>query len=147
MMEEKVVWDFCKDRLRELPEQELKNYVESKSKSTRVVRVDLAYVAQAILLERGIQVAPPPLYRGSVTSRLAALEVNGVLDIHNRILAFVRSRGEDGATRCEIGRELEMFAGTTCARVYELIALNLLKETGRTRRSERGRAAAVLTVV
>jgi DNA-binding NarL/FixJ family response regulator len=142
---DRAAWDAVLAHLAGVSSAELVNYVLSPEARTRVIRIDLAYAAQEVLAQRGHLVTPRPLHQRSLTSRLAALERERVTEEHERIVAFVRGQGEEGATRDEIARNLGMYPGTVCARVFELISLRRLVSTSRTRLTLRNRLARVLT--
>lgn len=87
--------------------------------------------------------APP--HNGTAMSKAAAESVESrAATMRGQILAFIRSRGEIGATRedCEIA--LEMRGSTVRPRVVELLRFGTVKELEATRATSSGRQAAVL---
>ena len=86
-----------------------------------------------------------PFQRGSATSRAAAMAaVSTAQTARAKVLHFVESRGEWGATRDEIARGLEIKIQTVCARVDDLLRLGFIRRTTETRKTDTGRAAEVI---
>ena len=92
---------------------------------------------------------PPPYVKGSPTSFEAALAIEpSVESLRGKVLAFIRSRGDNGATDAEIYvlMRLDGFEGlnsTLCARRVELRDGRLIVDSGRTRTTPAGRQAVV----
>jgi hypothetical protein len=80
--------------------------------------------------------------RGSETSKAAAEAV----DVHaglmrNQVLAFIRARGDEGATDQEVSLALDMDSDTARARRCELRDSGLVRDNGRRRPTASGRRA------
>lgn len=79
------------------------------------------------------------------TSRAAADSIQSAAPKQRAdVLAYIRRRGTAGATRDEIAASLEMAVQSVTPRVVELIAAGDIRETSETRKTRRGRSAAVL---
>jgi hypothetical protein len=90
----------------------------------------------------------PPHQAHSETSREAAIAAipNAASD-RARILEFIRKRGlEVGATSDECQAEFHLAHQTGSARVAELLQAGLIIESGRRRKTRRGRWADVLVI-
>jgi predicted transcriptional regulator len=61
-----------------------------------------------------------------------------------KVLEFVRSQGEYGATNNEIAAALNMRLATVCARRNELVKSGSLRTDGTTRLSDTGRPAQIV---
>lgn len=86
-----------------------------------------------------------PVHNGTPTSIAAAESIRPHAETQrHKILEFVRTRDEIGATREDIELALEMNGSTVRPRVLELIARGLLRETDVTRATSSGRQAVVL---
>lgn len=87
-----------------------------------------------------------PYQRNSDTSRRAAESARAVAPIQrSRVLAAIEDAGTDGLTREEIGEQVHGVSyASACARVNELVTRGQVRESGRTRLTSSGRAAAVL---
>lgn len=90
--------------------------------------------------------APDPPAVDSSNTSLAAADAIKPHAAKQRaaVLAFVRSCGWAGATRPEIEAALGMGGDSVRPRVWELIKMNLMTETTRTRPTKSGRPAFVL---
>lgn len=87
-------------------------------------------------------------HRGNAESEAANGRVHGKKEaMQQRILAFIRSMGLDGATCDQIEIALDMAHQTASARVSELKKLRLIVDSGSRRETRTGSKAAVLTVV
>lgn len=86
----------------------------------------------------------PPAQRHSETSRAAALSMKPRAgNLRALVLAFIRSRGEGGATDEEIQEALAMPASTQRPRRIELVSGALVVDSGLTRPTRSGRQATV----
>jgi hypothetical protein len=86
----------------------------------------------------------PPCQRHSVTSREAADAIKpDASELRRRVLAYLRGRGEDGATDEEIQEGLPMAQNTERPRRRELELAGLVIDSGRKRRTRSGRNAVV----
>lgn len=88
----------------------------------------------------------PPHQAHSATSKAAALSVSNAATDRERILDFVRKRGVQGATSDECQAEFQLAHQTGSARVAELLQGGLIIESGRQRKTRRGRDADVLVL-
>lgn len=61
-----------------------------------------------------------------------------------RVLIYIRTMGQRGATRDEISHVLNMPLATVCGRVRELVKEQRVVETDERRQTQRGSAAVVL---
>lgn len=88
-----------------------------------------------------------PFVAHSKTSRAAAghVEPRRGTQAH-KILEFLRSRGDTGATREEITHALKLSPDSVRPRIVELVDAGLVKPTSRTRRTLHGEQAEVLIV-
>jgi hypothetical protein len=93
-------------------------------------------------------ITDPPRQRHSETSGAAANAIRPrSTTLREKVLDFLRTRGDAGATDEEIQDWLKMPASTERPRRIELVAMGLVKES-RTRRTTRsGRAASVWVAV
>lgn len=91
-----------------------------------------------------IDFAPAPYQSHSRTSRAAADGIEPKAGTKRAIvLAFLRGRGQDGATDDEMQREIPMGANTQRPRRVELLAARLIRDSGRERNTAGGDAAVV----
>lgn len=100
---------------------------------------ELKRTAEVVDLRRGT--AP---HNATATSQAAAEAIEpraGTLCA--QILAYIRSRGDDGATNDEIVEALGLRLQTVCARCNELWHARWIKKSGRTRKTSSGSEAAV----
>ena len=85
-----------------------------------------------------------PFVRDSLTSREAAERIRPVVGrIARRVLGFIVTHAEHGATDEEIRNALELSADTSRARRVELVASGQVRDSGNRRPSSSGRAMAV----
>ena len=86
-----------------------------------------------------------PPDNGTITSRQAAKAIAPAAGtLRARVLGFVASQGQRGATLDEISIGLEMRLSTVCARANELKKSGQLRESSHTRPTSSGRQARVL---
>lgn len=88
----------------------------------------------------------PPAHHNAPrgTSDVAARRIRGAVPrLRDRVLAFLASRGADGATDEEAETALRMRAQTYTPRRGELVKAGLVADTGRRRSTTSGRPAAV----
>jgi hypothetical protein len=88
----------------------------------------------------------PPAHHNAPrgTSDVAARRIRGaVTGLRNRVLAFLASRGTDGATDEEAETALRIRPQTYTPRRGELVKAGLVVDTGRRRCTTSGRPAAV----
>lgn len=89
----------------------------------------------------------PPHQAHSETSKQAALSaLSSAATDRERILGFIKARGVTGATSDECQAEFNLAHQTGSARVAELLQAGLIIESGRRRKTRRGRDADVLVV-
>lgn len=82
--------------------------------------------------------------RGSATSRQAAEEIRPERRrLRDQVLAFLRGRGQLGATDLEMQELLEMNPSTQRPRRIELLDGGLIEDSGTTRPTPSGRKATV----
>lgn len=95
----------------------------------------------------GVTVYSPPSQRHSATSREAAdaLDAKRLNALHRQVLAFLRQRGDLGATDEEMQLGIPMAPSTQRPRRVELARRGLLVEAG-TRKTSSGRSACVWRV-
>ena len=87
----------------------------------------------------------PAYAAGSDTSYGAAQAIAATAgQLRSRILGWVASRGDQGATRDEIEVGLGLKMQTVSPRVHELTQLGLLEDSGKRRATRSGRTAAVM---
>lgn len=87
-----------------------------------------------------------PSQRHSPTSVEAAKSIEPRLpELRQRVYDFIASQ-EDGATDMEIASALAMLTDTARARRCELVDAGLIRDSGKTRPSPRGRKSAVWIV-
>ncbi len=85
-----------------------------------------------------------PSQRHSPTSGAAAIEIGPALnDLQIRLLAFLRERGEEGATDEEGSDALGWNPSTYRPRRVELVAKGLVRDQGKQRKCRSGRNAVV----
>jgi hypothetical protein len=85
-----------------------------------------------------------PAVGRSRTSKLAAKRIDPKLsELQTRVLLFVRSRNDDGATDEEICEGTKLCGGTARARRVELVRKKFVRDSGRTRPSWSGRPMTV----
>lgn len=87
---------------------------------------------------------PAPYQRKSGTSKSAAVSIEpraGTL--RAIVLAFIRGRGEAGATIEEVAQGAGLKLQSACPRVNELAAKKLIRDSGQTRLTVSGRHAVV----
>lgn len=87
-----------------------------------------------------------PFQHTSDTSRAAAeaLAVGPNRRRNNeKVLAFIRDRGDDGATIDEIAVHFDIVPGTASARIDDLLTLGLISKTPLRRKTRSGRNACV----
>lgn len=88
-----------------------------------------------------------PFQAHSATSRQAAEDAKpGAATERRKVLLYLQSRGEDGATDEECQLALSMNPSTQRPRRVELVRSGLVKDSGRKRRTASGREAVVWTV-
>ncbi len=89
-----------------------------------------------------------PSQRHSPTSVAAAIDIGPALnDLQIRLLAFLRERGDEGATDEEGVEALGWSPSTYRPRRVELVAKGLVRDRGTQRKCRSGRNAAVWVVV
>ena len=85
-----------------------------------------------------------PYQRHSETSRAAAVEIEPKLNaLQSAVLAYIASKGPDGATDDEIQCSLGMNPSTERPRRVELEAKRMIRKTDRQRPTRSGRLAGV----
>lgn len=90
----------------------------------------------------------PPAQRHSATSRGAADSFAGkAANAREQVLAFLRRRGEEGATDEEMQDGLGMGQNTQRPRRVELVRAGLVTGSADTRETKAGRAATVWKAV
>lgn len=78
------------------------------------------------------------------TSRDAAASIQGVLNsMQSKVLGWIRSRGDDGATCDEVEAALEMKHQTASARIRELVLKDRICDSGMRRKTRSKRKAIV----
>lgn len=91
------------------------------------------------------QGGPKLVHNGTETSKAAAESMVGAAEIQlRRILEFIRSKGEYGATRDEIVAALGIDIPSVCGRCDNLLRMKLIYETDVKRKTRKGRFAFVL---
>jgi hypothetical protein len=102
-------------------------------------------MSERTLFDYVAEVEPdPPCQRHSVTSREAAESIKpDASELRRRVLAYLRGRGEDGATDEEMQDALGMGGSTQRPRRRELELAETVRNSGRTRRTKSGRNAVV----
>jgi hypothetical protein len=89
----------------------------------------------------------PPHQAHSETSKEAAIAaLPNAATFRSRILEFIRKRGAEGATSDECQAEFHLAHQTGSARVAELLQGGFIIESGRRRKTRRGRDADVLVI-
>ena len=89
----------------------------------------------------------PPHQAHSETSKEAAIAaLPNAATFRARILEFIRKRGAEGATSDECQAEFHLAHQTGSARVAELLQGGFIIESGRRRKTRRGRDADVLVI-
>ena len=84
--------------------------------------------------------------KGSDTSEGAAASVEEATPfLRGMVLAYVASRGDEGATCDEVESALDMRHQTASPRVNELAGRGFIVDSGRRRKTRSGRNAAVYT--
>jgi predicted transcriptional regulator len=92
----------------------------------------------------GLFDVPAPFARGSETSEEAARSVEvDARTLRGIVLAFIRGRGERGATCDEIEVELGLRHQTASARIRELVQADYLADRQARRSTRSGRRAVV----
>lgn len=87
---------------------------------------------------------PDPPHSGPKTSQQAAAEITTVAGrLRTQVYEFIVSRGEVGATDCEIQLGLELSGNSQRPRRRELVQGLLVRDSGRTRPTPAGRQAVV----
>lgn len=87
---------------------------------------------------------PAPAQGHSTTSQVAAMEIEpraGTL--RGFVLAYLRGKGSTGATDEQIQEDLNMNPSTQRPRRIELVAADLVRDSGMTRTTRSGRGASV----
>lgn len=85
-----------------------------------------------------------PYQSHSATSRDAASHIKpGAATLRMKVLGYIVARGEDGATDAEIQDVLGIEGSTQRPRRVELVDAGLVKDSGATRATRKGRRAAV----
>lgn len=88
---------------------------------------------------------PPANFRP--TSQIAAEQIKPCAGtLRARVLSFIESTGQAGATDIEIQDALSMEGNTERPRRGELLKIGLIRDSGRTRKTRSGRAAVVWEV-
>lgn len=88
-----------------------------------------------------------PFQKHSPTSREAAQGARPVAGLlRENVLAFIRSRGEEGATDQEIQEALALDPSTQRPRRVELVQAGLVWNSGKTRKTRSGREAVVWVI-
>ena len=102
---------------------------------------------QLMLFDRPPRPPPdPPFPHGSETARLAAEAIAPHAPIlRDRVLAFIASRGPDGAIDEEVALGLRIRESTARARRVELRDLGIVINSGQVRPTTSGRLAVVWT--
>lgn len=96
----------------------------------------------------GLFDAPAPFVRSSETSLDAAERIEPrAATLRGIVLAFLRGRGEFGATDEEMQDQIPMAASTQRPRRVELVDASFVRDSGLRRRTHAGRAAAVWVAV
>lgn len=86
-------------------------------------------------------------HNGTPTSRAAAESIEPHLGrLQSLVLAYI-ARHPDGVTDEEIARDLDLNPSCARPRRIELLRKGLIRDTGRTRPTSSGRAAAIWRVV
>jgi CRP-like cAMP-binding protein len=86
-------------------------------------------------------IADPLAHRSSDTSKAAAARIQPVsAKMQRRILDYIKTRGDDGATYDEVGLEKPTVAG----RLNDLKRAGLITDTGRRRPTRSGSSASVV---
>jgi hypothetical protein len=86
-----------------------------------------------------------PPHENTATSTLAAIEIKPhAASLRDRVYAWIRQQGMQGATSDEVEAALGMIHQTASARVRELVKLGQLRKSGNTRKTRSGRHAEVL---
>jgi len=100
---------------------------------------------QQLLFGRGINSGQSLPYQShSETSRSAAVRAKSAATTDRaRVLAYIRDRGQHGATDLEIQATLRMNGDTERPRRVELENAGLVRDTGRRRETASGRLATV----
>jgi hypothetical protein len=89
----------------------------------------------------------PPAQRHSATSMAAAEKIRGKCGpLHNRLLDALRASSE-GLTDDEMQAALDMNPSTQRPRRIELLSMGKIRDSGTTRPTRTGRAAAVWVAV
>lgn len=85
-----------------------------------------------------------PFVSGSITSEMAAGDIQETTHtLRLKVLAFIKSRGAQGATDEEIQTALAMTGNTERPRRRELYLAGKIKQAGFNRKTKSGRAAVV----
>jgi CRP-like cAMP-binding protein len=91
-------------------------------------------------------IAEPLAHRSSDTSKAAAARIQPVsAKMQRRILDYIKSRGDDGATYDEVVSELGLEKPTVAGRLNDLKRAGLIADTGRRRPTRSGSSASVVT--
>lgn len=87
----------------------------------------------------------PPHQKGSDTSKLAAIELDGTRRATLRAMVFraLRERGSTGATDEELQQALRLQGNTERPRRRELEEVGLVRDSGVRRKTQAGKAAVV----
>lgn len=86
----------------------------------------------------------PPAQRHSETSMAAAEAIRpSAATLRMKVLGFIVARGGDGATDEEVQAALRLEGSTQRSRRVELVDAGLVKDSGATRATRKGRRAAV----
>lgn len=86
----------------------------------------------------------PPAQRHSETSMAAAEAIRpSAATLRMKVLGFIVARGGDGATDEEVQAALRLEGSTQRPRRVELVDAGLVKHSGATRATRKGRRAAV----
>jgi hypothetical protein len=106
-------------------------------------------MSERTLFDYVAEVEPdPPCQRHSVTSREAAESIKpDASELRRRVLAYLRGRGEDGATDEEMQDALGMGGSTERPRRVELVEMGSVVDSGRKRKTRSGRNAVVWVCV
>lgn len=89
--------------------------------------------------------APAVRSRTSIAAADAIESIRGT--VNGRVYREIARRGINGATRQEIAEKLELGIPTVCGRFDDLKRMNLIRDSGRTRKTSSGRAAVVMVAV
>lgn len=100
------------------------------------------------MTQLGLFDRPAPFARESRTSKAAAKSIEPAAGtLRAIVLAFIRGRGEAGATIEEVASGAGLKLQSACPRVNELAAAGLIHDSTKTRLTASGRSAVVWRAV